>query len=194
MKRIGIIVVGVLAGIGSAYGQTQAEIIERALAAAPPRARDAAAVIKWNPDHTYETLKEGTNLLVCYDRSGEPGEQPFSVQCAHPANLERVAQSRRFRAESANPGAMQAMLAAAEANGTRVQPQFGSLWLSMDGPDRANASMSTSIAVPGASTASIGLPENPREGGAWIMDAGTSSAHIMTPTHFITSSYWEETH
>ena len=114
MKQIGIVVVGVLAGVasvygGSAYGQTQAEIIERALAAAPPRARAAAAVIRWNPDHTYETLKEGTNLLVCYDRSGEPGEQPFSVQCAHPANLERVAQSRRFRAESANAGAMQAM-------------------------------------------------------------------------------------
>jgi hypothetical protein len=194
MKHIGIIVVGVLAVTGSAYGQTRADIIERALAAAPPRTREAAAVIRWNPDHTYETLKEGPNLLVCYDRSGEPGQQPFSVQCANLVNLDRVAQNRRFRAESANASAMQAMLAAAEANGTRVKPQFGSLWLSMDGSDRANARMSTSIAVPGATTASIGLPETPRQGGAWIMDAGTSAAHIMTPTHFITRSYWEATH
>jgi hypothetical protein len=39
------------------------------------------------------------------------------------------------------------------------------------------------VAVPGATTASIGLPDNPRQGGAWIMDAGKTSAHIMTPGH-----------
>ena len=183
MKHIGIIV-GVLAVTGSAYGQANSEIIERALAAAPPRAREAAAVVRWNSDYTYETLKAGTNMLVCWDRSGERGQQPFSVQCTNPGNLDRVAQNRRFRAEYAKAEATEAALDAAEENGTRVKPQFGSLWLSMAGPDRSRARMSTSIAVPGASTASIGLPENPREGGAWIMDAGTSAAHIMTPTHF----------
>jgi hypothetical protein len=29
--------------------------------------------------------------------------------------------------------------------------------------------------------ASIGLPENGKEGGVWIMNAGTSTAHLMTP-------------
>jgi hypothetical protein len=27
----------------------------------------------------------------------------------------------------------------------------------------------------------MGLPDNPKEGGVWIMNAGTTTAHIMTP-------------
>jgi hypothetical protein len=29
----------------------------------------------------------------------------------------------------------------------------------------------------------MGLPEDGNQGGAWIMNAGTSAAHIMTPGH-----------
>ena len=53
----------------------------------------------------------------------------------------------------------------------------------MNGSDQASARIHTTIAVPGATTESIGLPDNPRQGGAWIMDAGTTTAHIMTPGH-----------
>ena len=52
MKRM-VLILGVLAVSTSAYTQTTAEIIERALAAAPGRAREGAAVITWNPDHTW---------------------------------------------------------------------------------------------------------------------------------------------
>ena len=183
MKRIVLIVLGVLAVSTSAYAQTTAEIIERALAAAPGRAREGAAVIKWNPDHSHETLKEGTNRLVCFDRSGEPGRQPFAVQCTSVGNLDRVAQNRRARAESEEIADAEAMLDAAEANGTRENPEYGSLWISMNGSDKASARTHTTIAVPGATTESIGLPDNPRQGGAWIMNAGTTTAHIMTPGH-----------
>ncbi len=37
------------------------------------------------------------------------------------------------------------------------------------------------IAVPGATTQSLGFPDNPRQGGVWIMNAGTTTAHLMTP-------------
>jgi len=100
MTRIVPIVLGVLAVSTSALAQTPTETIDRALAAAPRQMREGAAVIKWKPDFTYETLKKGTNRLVCYDRSGEPGEQAFAVQCTSVGNLERVAQNRRFEAES----------------------------------------------------------------------------------------------
>ncbi len=183
MQRIVLIVLGVLAVSTSAYAQTTAELIERALAAAPRRAREGAAVITWNSDYTYETVKAGTNRLVCYDRSGEPGRRPFAVQCTSVGNLDRVAQNRRFQAESENAEAMQAMLDAAEANGTRVKPEYGSVWISMNGADQASARIHTTIAVPGATTESTGLPDNPRQGGAWIMGAGTTTAHIMTPGH-----------
>ena len=183
MKRIVLIVLGILAVSTSAYAQSTADMIEQALAAAPRRARDDAGVIKWNPDHTYETLKAGTNPLVCYSRSGERGRPPFAVQCTSMANLDRVAQNRRFRAETADADAERAMLDAAEANGTRVTPEFGSVFISMNGPDQASARIHTTIAVPGATSESIGLPDNPRQGGAWLMNAGTSTAHIMTPGH-----------
>jgi hypothetical protein len=49
------------------------------------------------------------------------------------------------------------------------------------GADQASARPHMTIAVPGATTASLGLPDNPRQGGVWIMNAGTSTAHLMTP-------------
>ena len=55
--------------------------VDRALLGAPVRLRDGATVIKWRPDYTYETLKPGTNGLVCYDRSGEDRRYTFAVQC-----------------------------------------------------------------------------------------------------------------
>jgi hypothetical protein len=180
MKRIIPITLSVLAVSTGVSAQTTAEITERALAAAPRQMRDGATVIKWNADNTYETLKKGTNRLLCYDRSGEPGRQPFAVQCTSIANLERVAQNRKFEAMSDMP-ARQAALAAAEGNGTRVKPEYGSVWYDMNGPDQAHARIHVTIAVPGATTKSTGLPDNPKDGGVWIMNAGTTTAHIMTP-------------
>jgi hypothetical protein len=37
------------------------------------------------------------------------------------------------------------------------------------------------IAVPGATTKTLGLPETGASGGVWIMNAGTTTAHLMTP-------------
>src|SRR2546425_1725153 len=180
MKRIVVIVLGVLAVSTSASAQTTEETIERAMAAAPRQMKEGATVIKWKPDFTYETLKKGTNRLVCYDRSGQPGQQPFAVQCTSIANLDRVAQNRKFEAIT-DKAARQAALDAAEKDGTRVKPEFGSVWLTMNGPDQAHARIHTTIAVPGATTQSMGLPDNPRQGGVWIMNAGTTTAHLMTP-------------
>ena len=37
------------------------------------------------------------------------------------------------------------------------------------------------IAVPMATKASLGLPEDGNLGGVWIMNPGTTTAHLMTP-------------
>jgi hypothetical protein len=161
--------------------QSAEETIERALAAVPARFRDDATVIRWNADYSYETLREGTNSFVCYDRSGEERRAAFDVQCTSLANLPRVAQNRRFRVEGGDRDGENALIEAAESDGTRVLPEYGSLWIAARGQDQASASTHTTIAVPGATTASTGLPEDGSAGGAWIMAAGTSSAHIMTP-------------
>ena len=181
MKHIVLGVAAVLSIQTAAHAQTAEETIERALAGAPARAREAVTVIKFNADYTYETLKEGTNRMVCYDRSDEPRRRPFAVLCTSIANIDRMAQNRRFRMESADRAAEGALVTAAEEDGTRAVPEYGSVWIHMDGNDLASARIHSTIAVPGATTESTGFPDNRSEGGAYIMAAGTTAAHLMIP-------------
>jgi len=194
MKRF-VLVVGLMAvSIGAAAqrgtppppppplepGASQADV-DKALVAAPAQQRDQATVIKWKPDATYTTLRKGTNRLVCYDESGFPLKQPFAVQCTSIANLDREAQNLKAEA-TGDRAKSEAMLQDLEKNGTRVKPEFGSVWYSVNGPSQQEARPHhITIAVPGATAASLGLPDNGRQGGAWIMNAGTSTAHIMVP-------------
>jgi len=179
MTRTTLLAAGLLAVATSAFAQANPDV-DKALLAAPPNAREAATVIKWKDDGTYDTLKKGTNTLVCYDQSGQPTEQPFSVQCTSLANLERVKQNKMFEKE-ADREKRNAAIAAAEKAGTRVKPEYGSVWWNFSGADQATARQHMTVAVPGATAQSTGLPDNNKMGGAWIMAAGTSSAHIMVP-------------
>jgi hypothetical protein len=176
MLRHALVFVAVLAVARSVSAQSPD--IDTPLLAAPANQREAATVIKWKPDFTYDTLKKATNRLVCYDRSGQPGQQPFSLECTSIANLERVAQNMKFEAMGDKK---QAMLDAAEKGGTRVKPEFGSIFYNLGGADRERARTHTTVAVPGATAQSMGLPDNNKQGGAWIMGGGTSTAHIMLP-------------
>ena len=180
MKRTTLLIIGLLAVSVNVLAQSPDDAIDRVLVAAPANLRGAATVIKWKPDFTYETLRKGTNRLVCYDRSGYPEQQPFSVECTSIANLDRVAQNLKFEA-GGNKVKSQAMVDAAEKAGTRVKPEYGSVWYHAMGPDKDHARMHVTIALPGATTQSVGLPDNNKTGTVWIMDAGTSAAHIMTP-------------
>jgi hypothetical protein len=180
MKRIALFVLGVMVVSISARAQAPADAIEKALLAAPANLREAATVIRWKPDFTYETLKKGTNRLVCYDRSGQAEQQPFMVECTSLGNLERAAQNMKFES-GGDKAKTQAMLDAAEKDGTRVKPEYGSVWYHLMGPDKEHARTHMTIAVPGATTQSTGLPDNNKQGGVWIMNAGTSTAHLMTP-------------
>jgi hypothetical protein len=158
----------------------QSPEIDTPLLAAPANQREGATVIKWKPDFTYDTLRKGTNRLICYDRSGQPGQQPFAVECTSIANVDRVAQNMKFEAAGDKK---QAMLDAAEKDGTRVKPEFGSVFYNLGGADRERARAHTTVAVPFATAQTLGLPDNNKQGGAWIMNAGTSTAHLMIPGH-----------
>ena len=162
-------------------GASQADV-DKALLAAPANLKDQATVIRWKSDFTYDTLRKGTNRLVCYDRSGLPQQQPFSIECTSIANLDREAQNLKFEA-AGDRAKTQALLDAAEKDGTRAKPEFGSVWYHLTGPDKDHTRTHITIAVPGATKQSTGLPDNPKEaqGGVWIMNAGTTTAHLMTP-------------
>ncbi len=182
MKRTRSIVLTILAASAcAALAQAQDADVQKALLAAPARAKkEEITVIKWKPDFTYETLQKGTGTMVCYDLSGFPEHPPFTVECTSMANLPRVAQNLKAEAKG-DRKATAAELKAEEENGTRVKPEFGSVFIHFMGPDQEHAFHHTTIMVPGATTQSLGLPDNGKEGGAWIMNAGTSTAHIMTP-------------
>jgi hypothetical protein len=179
MKRMVLLVLGVAALSAGAFAQAPGEF-DKALAPAPRNLKEAATVVKWKADGTYDTVKKGTNRLVCYDRSGTPGHQPFAAQCTSVANLPRVAQNMKFEAMT-DKDAKQAAIDAAEKDGSRAKPEYGSVWYTMNGADMEHARIHTTIAVPGATTQSTGLPSDNKQGGVWIMNAGTSTAHLMTP-------------
>ena len=174
-----IVFLSLLAAFTCAWAQAPSDT-DKALMAAPGNLKAAATVIRWKPDFTYDTLKKGTGRLVCYDKSGQPGQQPFSVECTSVANLDRAAQNMKFEAISDKKASL-AALDAAEKDGTRVKPEFGSVWYHLQGPDAEHTRTHMTIAVPGATTQSLGFPENNKQGGVWIMNAGTSTAHLMTP-------------
>jgi len=160
-------------------GASQADV-DKAVLALPENLRNQAMVIKWKPDFTYDTLRKGSNGLVCYDRSGFPLQQPFAVECTGAANLDREAQNLKAEALGDRTKS-QAMLADEEKNGTRVKPAFGSVWYHLSGPDREHARVHLTVAVPGATAESLGLPDKATQGGIWIMNAGTTTAHLMIP-------------
>lgn len=161
-------------------GASQADV-DKAVLAAPAQLRTQATVIKWNPsDWSYTTLRKGTNRLVCFDSSGFPGQDPFSVECSSMGNLDRIKQNLMFEAEP-DRAKRQAAIAAAEKDGTRPKPEYGSVWYHSWGKDQASARSHMTVAVPGATAQSTGLPDNGKMGGVWVMDAGTSAAHLMIP-------------
>ena len=196
MKPISMFVLGVMAVAMSASAQVPTtdpianaettDPIAKALLAAPNEAMAKdATVIKWNADFTYETLKKGTNRMVCYDLSGWPGERgPFSVECtSSEANLPRIAQNRKFAAMGGgDPKKTEALVAAADKDGTRIMSEVGSIWFNLFGKNEATALRHWFIAMPGLKGNQVSLPEVRDAGGAWLMLAGTPEAHIMLPT------------
>jgi hypothetical protein len=161
-------------------GASQADV-DKAVLAAPAQLRNGATVIKWNPsDWSYTTLRKGTNRLVCFDSSGFPGQEAFSVECSSLGNLDRIKQNLMFESEP-DMTKRRAAIAEAEKNGTRPKPEYGSVWYHSWGKDQASARSHMTVAVPGATAQSTGLPDNGKMGGVWVMDAGTSAAHLMIP-------------
>lgn len=181
MKSIVVMVLSALALSTTANAQTAADTIKRALAAAPPSARDGAAVVRWNADGSYETIKEGTNRWVCWDFSGQFHFPRFAVMCTSVGSLESNAQFVGFLVKGKNNEGAEALRAAARADGSRVRPEYGSVQRMLAGADQASAQPIILIWVPGATTESIGFPDAAGNERARLSLAGTADAHIVVP-------------
>jgi hypothetical protein len=219
MKLVSLFVLGVMAVAMSAQAQIIEERrrtvtndpIQKPLLAAPnaAMAKDATVIkIIRNPnagkvvtaaDFTFEVLRSGPGRMVCYDLSGWPGEEPWSVECtSSDANLPRVMQNRAFAEmgakatpkigegdksvpvlSSSSSGGIRDLVLAAEKDGTRVLPEVGTIWYNLRGKSQETAVWHTFIAMPNHTAAQVGLPNNRDAGGAWLMFEGTPEAHIM---------------
>lgn len=157
------------------------ELIASTTLAAPSRVRAGAGVVRWDANGNRIVVKESENGLVCWDRSDVPGTPDFAVQCSAEANLPRFEQNRAFAFQAPDAAERRALMAAAEEDGTRVLAEFGTVWYSLSGSDQENANPHMTIAVPNATAESVGLPAERRTDKVWLMQAGTSSAHLMVP-------------
>jgi hypothetical protein len=184
MKRTLFAALSVLVFSAAALAQAPADELEKALTPLQgPQAnlRDGATVIKWKADFTYDTLRKGTNRMVCYDRSGQPGQAAFAAECTSIANLDRVAQNLKIEAANTDPKAKRAAFEELEKSGKWIKPEVGSVWIHVTGQNASATRKHITIAMPGATTKTTGLPEDNKQGGVWIMDAGSSEAHLMIP-------------
>ena len=70
----------------SAFPQAQsaADEIARAVLAAPAAMADEAMVVHFADDGSHDVLREGSNGLVCYDRSNEPGRRDRQLATSTP--------------------------------------------------------------------------------------------------------------
>ena len=171
-----------LAAPATAPGQTVEEEIAKATMAAPAALRANATVIRLAADGTETVLREGSNGLMCWDRSDEPSRE-FAVQCTSVDNLARVKQNRAWNMSGMSADELRATREAAEADGTREVSKFGSAYYALSGADAESANLHTTVAVPFATAESLGLPDagSYTQAGTWIMEAGLSAAHIMLP-------------
>jgi hypothetical protein len=185
MKQLTLVAVtACMAMASTAYAQTDQEIIDRALLGAPAgMVRQNASVAKWGADGKRVVIKQGTNDLVCWDQSAWPGQLPFSVHCTSSKSMERVDQNREFYYQYKTREAAEKAIKEAETAGKRVLPEYGAGHYGLQGKDQETARPHVTIAVPNATEASLKIPAKPSTSGMWLMDAGTTGAHIMIPGH-----------
>ena len=181
MKRI-VFTLCALALAATAGAQSTDDQIATATMAAPPAMQADAMVIRLAADGSHSVLREGSNGLVCWDRSDEPNRS-FSVQCTSFENMDRIRQNRVWNMSGKTAEEIRAMRDAAEADGTREVSKFGSVYYTLNGENAESASLHLTVAVPFATAESLGLPDQGSytRAGTWIMEAGLSAAHIMLP-------------
>lgn len=180
MKRFMLFAVLLAAG-GGMEAQSDQELIDKILLAAPQRIRADAAVVGWNADGSRVTLREGTNGVVCWDQSDEPRKRAFASRCSSEGNLPRVEQNRAWIMSGESQADVQAMMDEAEQSGSRKVSEYGSVYYSINTDDPENASIHTTISMPFATSDTMEVPSDRTNAGVWIMGAGTSGAHLMIP-------------
>ena len=92
-------------------------------------------------------------------------------------------QNREFYVKASSREEAEKAIQEAEKEGKRVLPEYGAGHYGLAGADPATARGHVTIAVPFATSETLKIPGKPTTSSVWLMDAGTSAAHIMVPGH-----------
>jgi hypothetical protein len=153
--------------------------IERTLLAAPASLRAEATILELRPDGSTAVLRGGSNGLICWDNEGRPGQMDvFDVQCTIEANRPRLEQNHAFERAGGTVTEILARFERAEEDGTRALSEWGSIYYHVFGDSTQDYRNHTLVAVPYA-TRDLGFPIARGPAMLWLMEAGTSGAHLM---------------
>ncbi len=161
--------------------------IKMALLAAPKEKQDSCTVYGYTQDKQLTVLRQGTNELICLaDNPAEPG---FSAACYFSELEPFMKRGRELRKEGMKGEALLDEREKEVKAGTLKMPKDPATLYVFSAQDEdvddgtgevKNGSLRYVIYIPFATAASTGLPEKPSaKGMPWIMNPGTSRAHIM---------------
>jgi len=181
MKRILMVLAPFVAAaaLAPSTATAQSADIQQALLAAPAGLKDDATVIRLNPDGSSATVRQGHNGLMCWVPV-DGGR--WTSMCTAEGNRARVEQNHEFNAMGGSKDEIQARFAQAEKNGTRALSKPGTFYYHGMGDSPSNVRVHMTIVVPNATSQSLGgIPTERQPAGLWLMQGGTSSAHLMLP-------------
>lgn len=158
--------------------------IAGAVLAAPEEMRAGAAVLGYNNEGKLVTLRKGSNSLVCL--ATNPSRPAFNVACYHKDLDPYMARGRELTAAGITGQKRHDIRNQETDAGKLPMPKEPTTLYVLTGShfDSATGGVEKAylrwvIYVPYATAASTGLSTKPREGGPWLMAAGTAGAHIM---------------
>ncbi len=162
-------------------------LINQAVSAAPDTLKAGAKVLSYKDDGTFQTVREGSNGLVC--TADDPNREGFEAACFHREMEAYVARGRELRADG---------MTGRETVAKRGEEIEAGTLSYTDGPamqyirfgdeavyDEATGEVLNSrlrfvIYTPYSTPETTGISPAPLGPGApWIMDSGTWHAHIM---------------
>jgi hypothetical protein len=175
-----------------AQSDSEAHQIAAAVKAAPQELREEARVLGYGSDGRLETLREGSNHLICL--ADDPSDDRLHVACYHESLEPFMARGRQLRQQGRSRTAVDSIRQAEIRSDELTIPDHPAALYSVTvSKERLVASSSPLDAlgeasrlhvvyVPYATGESTGLPTRPEGNRPWLMDSGTPWAHIMIST------------
>lgn len=177
-------------GLIATAWQARAQAPERQIAGAvlplPEAMRSAATVLGYGADGKLQTLRKGTNGMICL--ADDPRDDQFHTSCYHESMEPFMARGRELRASGVTgPQVDTVRFAEVKSGKLKVPTEPASLYQifgKKDAFDPATGKVTAAtslfvIYIPYATEKSTGLLARPREDGPWLMFPGTPKAHIM---------------